>query len=324
MNLNQILELSMVLDNEHFQKVFPRLYKGEGYIVESREEYIDQSLSSKGITVIYRDSQYKKKIRLIVNTYLLADDVSDIDRLTRKLDKRITEYFNGKYRIDDFTLSGINFVADMDVGTRANAMAYLKVFQRIGRVKGFSQISYECFDDNASFCLSGNSNGIEFLLYDLEKAFMRQLKSANADWKKLKPIKGILRAEVRLMKPKAVQAYTDADDASGQIADLLKGSRNIFLDTFTQIIPFGDFYKKDKAVEIIRKEVADSIMRRRMLRLLVLIPEKKSLHLAQKSMNCRNMEKIMDAFAKISLSPVTISKRHDVKYLECLYTFLLN
>lgn len=324
MNLNQILELSMVLDNEHFQKVFPRLYKGEGYIVESREEYIDQSLSSKGITVIYQDSQYKKKIRLIVNTYLLADDVSDIDRLTRKLDKRITEYFNGKYRIDDFTLSGINFVADMDVGTRANAMAYLKVFQRIGRVKGFSPISYECFDDNASFCLSGNSNGIEFLLYDLEKAFMRQLKSANADWKKLKPIKGILRAEVRLMKPKAVRAYTDADDASGQIADLLKGSRNIFLDTFTQIIPFGDFYKKDKAVEIIRKEVADSIMRRRMLRLLVLIPEKKSLHLAQKSMNCRNMEKIMDAFAKISLSPVTISKRHDVKYLECLYTFLLN
>lgn len=324
MNLNQILELSMVLDNEHFQKVFPRLYKREGYIVESREEYIDQSLSSKGITVIYRDSQYKKKIRLIVNTYLLADDVSDIDRLTRKLDKRITEYFNGKYRIDDFTLSGINFVADMDVGTRANAMAYLKVFQRIGRVKGFSPISYECFDDNASFCLSGNSNGIEFLLYDLEKAFMRQLKSANADWKKLKPIKGILRAEVRLMKPKAVRAYTDADDASGQIADLLKGSKNIFLDTFTQIIPFGDFYKKDKAVEIIRKEVADSIMRRRMLRLLVLIPEKKSLHLAQKSMNCRNMEKIMDAFAKISLSPVTISKRHDVKYLECLYTFLLN
>ena len=324
MNLNQILELSMVLDNEHFQKVFPRLYKGEGYIVESREEYIDQSLSSKGITVIYRDSQYKKKIRLIVNTYLLADDVSDIDRLTRKLDKRITEYFNGKYRIDDFTLSGINFVADMDVGTRANAMAYLKVFQRIGRVKGFSLISYECFDDNASFCLSGNSNGIEFLLYDLEKTFMRQLKTANADWKKLKPIKGILRAEVRLMKPKAVRAYTDADDASGQIADLLKGSRNIFLDTFIQIIPFGDFYKKDKAVEIIRKEVADSIMRRRMLRLLVLIPEKKSLHLAQKSMNCRNMEKIMDAFAKISLSPVTISKRHDVKYLECLYTFLLN
>ena len=68
----------------------------------------------------------------------------------------------------------------------------------------------------------------------------------------------------------------------------------------------------------------DTIMRRRMLRLLVLIPEKKSLHLAQKAMNCRNIEKIMDSFAKINLSPVTISKRHDVKYLECLYAYLLD
>ena len=186
-------------------------------------------------------------------------------------------------------------------------------------MKGFSPASYEYFDDNASFCLSGNSNDIEFQLYDLERAFIRQHKSANSDWKKLKPIKGILRTEVRLMKPKAVRAYTDADDVSGQIADLLKNSRNIFLDTFTQIIPFGDFYKKDKAVEIIRKEIADSIMRRRMLRLLVLIPEKKSLRLEQKAMNCRNIEKIMDSFAKINLSPVTISKRHDVKYLECFW-----
>ena len=324
MNLNQVFELSAVLDNEHFQKVFARSYDGEDYIDGDSGEYIDRSLSGKGITVIYRDSQYKKKIRLIINTYLLGDDTSDIDRLIRKLDKRIIEYFNGKYRIEDFVLSGMNFVADMDVGTRANALAYLKVLKRIGRVKGFSPASYEYFDDNASFCLSGNSNDIEFLLYDLERAFMRQHKSANADWKKLKPIKGILRAEVRLMKPKAVRAYTDADDVSGQIADLLKNSRNIFLDTFTQIIPFGDFYKKDKAVEIIRKEVADSIMRRRMLRLLVLIPEKKSLRLAQKAMNCRNIEKIMDSFAKMNLSPVTISKRHDVKYLECLYAYLLD
>jgi hypothetical protein len=55
-------------------------------------------------------------------------------------------------------------------------------------------------------------------------------------------------------------------------------------------------------VEIIRKKVADSIMRRRMFRLLVLIPEKKTLRLAPRSMNCRNIEKIMDSFAKINLS----------------------
>ena len=61
-----------------------------------------------------------------------------------------------------------------------------------------------------------------------------------------------------------------------------------------------------------------------MLRLLVLIPEKKSVHLAQKAMNCRNVEKIMDSFAKINLSPVLLSKRQDVKYLENLYAYLLD
>ncbi len=323
MNLNQILELSMVLDSEHFQKVFNNAYKGNDYMNEKGKEYIDQSLSSKGITVIYRDSQYKKKVRLIANTYLL-DDVFDTDKLIRKLEKRITEYFNGKYQIDDFVLSGMNLVADIDVGTRTNALAYLKVFQRIGRVKGFSSASYECFDDNASFCLSGNSNSIDFLLYDLEMAVMRQCKSRETDWKKWKPIKGVLRAEVRLMKPKTIRTYTDAVDISEQIADILKDCNNIFMDTFTQIIPFGDFYKKDKAAEVIRKEVADSIMRRRMLRLLALIPTKKSLHLAQKAMNCRNVEKIMGSFTKINLSPVTISKRHNTKYLENFYTYLLD
>ena len=95
------------------------------------------------------------------------------------------------------------------------------------------------------------------------------------------------------------------------------------MDTFTHIIPFGDYYKKEKAAEIIHRDVKDCIMRRKMLRLLALIPEKKSLHLAQKSMSCRDMEKIMDAFAKINVSPVTISKRQNFKYLESLYVYLL-
>ena len=79
----------------------------------------------------------------------------------------------------------------------------------------------------------------------------------------------------------------------------------------------------DAAAEIVRSEVKDSIMRRRMLRLLTLIPEKKSLHLAQKAMNCRDVEKVMEAFTKIHLSPVTIAKRHEIKYLENIYSHFL-
>lgn len=133
---------------------------------------------------------------------------------------------------------------------------------------------------------------------------------------------GVIRAEVRLAKPKAIRVYVRASDVFGQIKELIKKCEEIFMDIFVQIVPFGAFYKKDKAVEIIHKKVSDSVMRRKMLRLVQLIPEKKSLYLAQKAMKCRNIEKVMDAFAKIDVSPVTISKRQDLKYLKNIYEFL--
>ena len=96
------------------------------------------------------------------------------------------------------------------------------------------------------------------------------------------------------------------------------------METFMRVVPFGDFYKKEEAVEIVRKEVENRKLRFKMLHLLVLIPEKKSLLLAQKALKCRRIEEIMDQFATINLSPVTISKRQDVKHLESLYRFLDN
>lgn len=138
--------------------------------------------------------------------------------------------------------------------------------------------------------------------------------------------KGILRTEIRLTKPKAIRAVTEAVDTSGQIAEMAKNSMDIFMDISAHIIPHGDFYKKDKVMDIIWKEVKDNVMRRKILRLLALIPEKKSLHLAQKIMNCRNIEieQVMDAFAKINLSPITISKQQDVKYMKNLYSYFLD
>lgn len=245
--------------------------------------------------------------------------------MLRKLDKHITKYFDNSYSLDDFTLSGINLVLDINVGTRTNVTDYLKVLQRIGKVKGFSPVSYDCFDSKASFCLSGNSSDTDFLLYDLEDAVIGQLSGADAGRKKIESAsmqtKGVLRAEVKLTKPKAIRKYTSTTNVPGQIAELIKNSTDVFMDTFTRVVPFGDFYKMDAAVEVIRSEVKNSIMRRKMLRLLALIPEKKSLHLAQKALHCRDVEKVMMVFTKINLSPVTISKRHGVKHLENLWQY---
>ena len=328
MMLNPKFELSMTLNTNKFQRVFDNCCNKSLCLEElDNGEYADRSLAAKGITVIFRDSQYKKKVRLLVNPCVALDDPSDIDRLIRKLDKHIFEHFDRRYTLNDFILSGMTITGDIDVGSRVNVCNYLKVIRRVGRVKGFSPICYECFDDKASFCLSGNSNDTDFLLYGLEKFVADQLRSADAGQKKLQTAgeqtKGILRAEVRLTKQKAIREYTDTTDTSDQIVEMMKNSKEIFIEIFARVVPFGDFYKMDAAVEIVRSEVKDHVMRRKMLRLLALIPEKKSLHLAQKAMNCRDVEKVMDAFAKLCLSPVTISKRHEVKQLECLYEYIL-
>jgi hypothetical protein len=291
------------------------------------DEYIDQSLEEKGITVIYRDSQYRKKIKILVNSGASSKwSIADPEKFIRKLDKRIREYFGFKYKLNDFNLSGMTVVADINVGNSKMITEYLKVLKRVGKVKGFSAVGYDCFDNNLSLCMKGNSNGIDFLLYDLKGTLVNQLRQAGIKRKELKSVvegsEGVLRSEVRLTKPKAIRAYTKGSDISAQIVELSEKSKDVFWETFTRIVPFGDFYKKDEAVQIIQRDVKDNVMRRKMLRLVELIPEKKSLYLAQKAMECRNMEKVVEAFAKINLSPVTISKRQDAKGMENLYTYL--
>jgi hypothetical protein len=102
---------------------------------------------------------------------------------------------------------------------------------------------------------------------------------------------------------------------------LHKGSDEILMDTFRYIVPLGDYHKKKETDKLIRERVTNKPLRRRMLRLVELLPEKKSLYLAQKALGARDTKEIMAGFAEIGLSPVTISKRHDIKHLKCLHGY---
>ena len=326
MYVNQIFELSMTLNNEDFGNVFEEVYV-EDYWGEESEEYVDQTFSEEGLLVVYYNKQYKKKVKLIVDPAIMTKGAfGNTDKFCCKLDKQIKEYFDNQYRMDDFTLSGMRLSLDINVESRENVKNYLKVLRRIGKVKGFSPSEYENLDEKQSFCLDGNSNAIDFLIYDLEQVVAEQMELSEINRKErnemIEKTNGILRAEVHLKKPKAIRAYTNELVIADQMAELSKRSSAIFFDTFARVIPYGDFYKKDAATEILRKEVLDSTTRRKMLRLLVLIPEKKSLHLAQKELRSKDIEIVTKRFAEINLSPVTISKRHDKKYLKNLYDFI--
>ena len=324
---NAIFELSLTLNNEGFSELLDRMGACSLPYSDEDKSYSDQSLADKGIVVRYRDSKYKKKVFFTVNTGALLDGREPgADKLVNKTRKYVRKYFGSEFDVDDFVLSDASFTSDIKVGNHNSVFNYLKVLHRIGKVKGFSPVSFDFLESTDCFCLSGNSNGIDFLLYDLEGLVTSQLESTDIGHNEFHNVKaqtdGIIRAEVRLTKPKMVRSYSDASCVPDQLMELWENRQQIFLDTFTRVIPLGNFYKKDKAIEIIQREVEDSVMRRKMLRLVELIPEKKSLWLAQKVMQCRDIDKLMRTFAKIELSPVTLSKRHDVKHLKSLYSYL--
>ena len=328
MVVNPVLELSMVLSNDKFYRLLSKISERTDCLEESDEGYIDRLLATSGITVIYRSSQYKKKVKPVVDPQVMLGGDIDVARLVRKLGRRIDEYFCRQYQLRDFKLSNVVLTADINVRSRENVSAYLRVFRRTGRVKGFSPVSYDCFDKGASFCLEGNSNGIGFLTYDLEKALLGQMETKSSGKKRLSSIleksKGVLRAEVRLTTAKSIQHYTDTADIIEQISRITGKCKDIFFEVFAQVVPFGDFYKKDRTLDIIRSSVGNRVMRRKMLRLVALIPEKKSLWLAQRETGCRDMDVVMKEFAKVGVSPVTIGKRSEVKQLQNIYSYLFD
>jgi len=272
------LELTLVLETKKFNKLLSAAYKKaetSHKLYEKKNAYnarADFALRSQGIKIEYHNGTYKKKIKFIVNPsrVLGGDDLKlwkpnkdNIEKFLRELNEHIEKYFDDTYGLDDFQLTRIDFTVNINVKSRKAVSAYIKVLHKLGKVKGFSSkfTKQGCEDYNInqdhSFDLAGNSNGIEFTAYDKEAELEKRGKkseSKKAESEK-KKAKGILRIEVRLAKPKAVRKYTDETITSRQLSKLIKRSKEIFLDTFTQVVPYGDFFKKDEAVRIIMENV---------------------------------------------------------------------
>jgi hypothetical protein len=294
-----------------------------------RSEYwnvhIDEALVSSGIRVEYHDNFNRYVIKLIVNPskVLGGDDIPklwkttdrNIKELIRELKLHIADYFGSKYKLNDFKLTRIDYTANIDVGSRENVSNYIKILHAHGRVKGFApkyKKSNKRIDKSLSFDLQGRSLCAEFSAYDKEAASRKKMA------------KDILRVEVRLMKLADLRG-----SVSEQIRFLSKASRETFMGLFQRIVPRGDYYIKKETVTLIEENIAAIVpdlraranMLDKMTQLLELIPKKKSLLLAQKALNYRHIDRVMETFAALNLSPVTIPKSMGLKHLDSLYRY---
>jgi hypothetical protein len=244
----------------------------------------------------------------------------NISEMLNELEEHIDSYFDSEVELNDFTLTRMDFTVNINLKNKKNVSDYIKVLHNLGKVKGFTPTKdVSWINKELAFVLRGNSNDIIFWAYDKEG----REEMLDSPKSRIKAAKGILRIEIQITTNRALLKFTDKSSTKKQIKNLAKQSEDIFMQNFKRIMPRGDFCKKNKAESLIEKSmILTSTEKKRMLRLLELVPKKKSLLLAQKELKSKDIKGVMETFESLDMCPLTISKRHGVKHLKSLYGFL--
>jgi len=327
----QYFELSKVVEKPVFNEYRNAVRDKKTYDYETDTHF---KLAKNGIIVKYHKTETKNQIKLYINPSMLLGNTdlfaqwktskSNIEKMLHDLDDHIIDYFNYEYKVNDFKVSRFTLVSNILLDSQETSAAYIKILQSIRKVKGFTpKYKNDLLLDEHRFDLVGNTNGIEFSAYDVESVFEQDDNSIIKS-KRSKTVydEGALCLTVKLTSQKAINDYTDETQTVDRIIHLTEHSDDIFLDTLTRIVPFGDYYKKERAIKTIEATINDGRLRSKMLYLLELIPKKKSLYLALKEMSDRHIDEVFDAFVDLNISPVTISKRQNIKHLKSLYSYL--
>jgi hypothetical protein len=334
----QFIELTLNVDQNTLNEIMED--RSSSYLATLHSDsriYLDDCLIDDGLGFELHDKR-KKKVRLLVNpsmlighkstTELWQPDEKSTSKLISKLERRVDDYFDSNFELKDFKLSKICFTADVHLPDSKTAESYIRVLHKIGMVKNFLRVQYGKKGCGASkdhaFVLMGKSNGIVFAAYTSKSRSSHF--GGEPIWKPLilDQNRNSLRFDVLLKTQKAIRAFTYYDYAQDRITDLADTIDKPFKTVFQSIIPYGEFHKLPAAIKIVEKEIENKSLKAKMIKLMTLIKEKKSLLMAQREMFDRNIESIMNEFRKIDLSPVTISKRQEESQLGCLYKLMSN
>lgn len=338
-------EFTLETNYKNFNYLLSSAYKkarkhhrlGNSTKYKSSNVKVDEALGSKGITIEYHNYEYRKMIKVIANPskILGGSDIKlwkpttrNIEEFLDLLNEYLEDYFDSEYELNDFLLTRIDFTANFKVG-KTLVPEYISAMHKLGKVTKFKpkfDKTYYAFHPEVketSFDLIGKTNHIEFTVYDKESDFQNHEKPELA-----KKAKGILRSEVRLSKRPAIKeslseytSYTNLTTEE-EFTLLASNSHKIFLKWFIYIIPYGNFHTLKNAENIVSNSNFSNPKKKKMLRLLRLISEKKSLYLAVKELNTRNISEIINCFKKLELSPITISKHKKISFLPNLYDYI--
>ena len=218
------IEITLAMESKNFNRFIENrlgssLY--DNHRATDSDIYVDDTYVDDGIGVEWHDKK-KKKVKIIVNPSMLLGHSSSeklwnpteksVSKFCKKLDDFIDNYFNYEHGLNDFKLSGIGFVMDVQLSDSDTVNNYMRVFHNIGRVKNFTQAHLSKgrseLDKKYAFTLAGKSNGVGFMVYGYKTKFNRFDNNPIRDSLRLEQHKNALRFEVKLTSQRAINLCT--------------------------------------------------------------------------------------------------------------------
>ena len=240
-------------------------------------------------------------------------------------EEMLVREFGEEFSINKLELYRVDHCINLNVGTSESVREYIYLLYRSEMKKGYKILSDDTpdFDVNKSFTVRNNDEGIEVSFYDKKKELeQHNCEAENAE--------GILRVELRILRRKPLERQTpDCATNRERIACCMRASRRKIVGIAHTLLLDADYYPYKKACGIVKKQVENKMLRKRMLDMLKLTKKEFSVRKAKEKLfelhpklkhEYYNM--MIEKFESIGVNVVTLDKYSDVKFLPSLFGYL--
>lgn len=325
-------ELRHYLSHEQKFELLKRFHDEGGYrIFKKGNETIICKFGSQGISTTIMENPCRPYIafQISLNTLLHGEYVKlitydEAEQAMRLAERMITDWMGEDYSCDKLTLCRVDLCVNVDVGSPENVTQYIKQLYKINMRKSYKirGLRNTAINKTVGFTTEYEQDGTELAVYN-KKHQLEDALGIPAD-----EYKNILRIEFRLKKQSTINKYVDDTlSNTGKILSLIENGKDIIKTVLPKLLPGGDYYKLDKAIDIVYELEKDTRLRRTMEQFLRLTAEKhglKSARAAMKSVGItdRYITRLLKSFEEIEVNPVALKKNSKQKFLPSLYRYL--
>lgn len=300
---------------------------------ENEDQYYAGIFQGKGIRVFLKRTKISGYYDFILslNDLLGTEDrfqlirPEDLQLALDAAEEMLVREFGEEFSINNLELYRVDHCINLNVDTSENVREYIYLLYRSEMKKGFKILSDDSpdFDVNKSYTVRNNDEGVEVSFYDKKKELeQHHCESENAE--------GILRVELRILRRKPLERHTsECATNRDRIACCMRASRSKIVGIAHTLLLDADYYPYKKACDIVKKQVANKKLCKRMLDMLKLTKNEFSVRKAKEKMfelhpklKHEYYNSMIKEFENIGVNVVTLDKDSEAKFLPSLFEYL--